>query len=196
MEDLLALLRQWRDDINKLVVCIDANEDVNKKSIGKAFTDMVGLAMVEVVREFTGQRIGPMYFWGLKPINAVWATSNVQVVGASIMPACYGVGDHRLFVFDFVGSSLLGNAPKKIVCPQARQLNYKLVKLVEKYKCCLEEKILKHQLIEWTGHVCTSGLRGEEAKARLDTINSESKQYMKYAKKKCRQIKLGHLFFS
>ncbi len=60
-----------------------------------------------------------MYFCGLKPINAVWATSDVHVVGASIMPAGYTVGDHQLFVVDFVGSSLIRNAPKKIVRPQA-----------------------------------------------------------------------------
>ncbi len=71
--------------------------------------------MVEVVAEFTGQRIGPTYFWGLKPINAVWATSNVQVVGTNVMPAGYMVGDHWLFVVNFVGSFLLRNTPKKVV---------------------------------------------------------------------------------
>jgi hypothetical protein len=111
-EDLLALLRKLRDDSNKLVVCMDANEDVYEKSIGKALTDVDGLVMVEVVGEFTGQRIGPTYFRGLKPINAVWATSDVQVVGGNIMPVGYGVGGHWLFVVDFVGISLLGNALK------------------------------------------------------------------------------------
>jgi hypothetical protein len=47
--------------------------------------------------------------------------------------------------------------------------------LVEKYNRQLEEKILKHQLIEWMGHVYTSRLMGEDAEARLDGINSESK---------------------
>jgi hypothetical protein len=148
---------------------MDANEDVYKKSIGKALMDR----MVKVVRDFTGQKIGPMYFHGLKPINSVWATSNVHVVGASIMPAGYGVGDHQLFVVDFAGKSLLGNAPKKIIHPQAHQLNCKLVKVVKKYNRQLEEKILKHWLIECTGQVYMSRLRGEEAKARLDIIDTE-----------------------
>ncbi len=62
--------------------------------IGKALTGVDGIAMVKVVRDFAGQRIGPAYFRGSKPINTDWATSDVHVVGASIMPTGYGVGDH------------------------------------------------------------------------------------------------------
>ncbi len=67
---------------------------VCKKLIGKALTDVDGLVMVEVVGDFTGQRIGPTYFRGLKPINTVWVTSYVHVVGVTIMPSGYRVGDH------------------------------------------------------------------------------------------------------
>ncbi len=97
---------------------------------------------------------------------------------------------------DFAGNSLLRNTTKKIVCPQACQLNCKLVKVVKKYSRQLEEKIPKHWLIERTGQVYTSKLRGGEAKVRLDIIDTESKQYMKHAKKKCQQIKLGCISFS
>ncbi len=47
------------------------NEDVYRKSIGEALTTIDGLAMVDVVGEFTGKLIGPTYFRGLKPINAI-----------------------------------------------------------------------------------------------------------------------------
>jgi len=195
-EDLLAQLRQWREEGDKLVVCLDANEDIYKKSIGRALTDIDGLAMQEVVGAFTGSDIGPTYFRGSKPIDAVWATTDVQVVGASIMPAGFGVGDHRLFVIDLLGSSLLGHAPKKIVRPQARRLNCKLAKSVEKYTTRLEQKILKHRLIERTGRVYTSGVSGAEAKQQLDVIDRESKNYMTNAEEKCRTIKSGCIPFS
>ena len=195
-EDLLAQLRQWREEGDKLVVCLDANEDIYKKLIGKALTDIDGLAMMEVVGAFTGIDIGPTYFRGSKPIDAIWATTDVQVVGASIMPAGFGVGDHHLFVIDFLGSLLLGHAPNKIVQPQARRLNCNLTKSVEKYTTCLEQKILKHRLIECTGRVYTSGVSGAEAKQQLDVIDMESKNYMKNAEKKCRAIKSGRIPFS
>jgi hypothetical protein len=61
-EDLLKQLKQWREDGNKLIVCLDANEDIYKKLIGKALTAVDGLAMEEVVGNFTEVPIGPTYF--------------------------------------------------------------------------------------------------------------------------------------
>jgi hypothetical protein len=93
-ENLLAQLTQWREAGDKLIVCLDANENIYKKAIGKALTSVNGLAMKEVVGNFTGVPVGPTYFRGLKPIDAVWATSDLDVVGACIMPAGFGIGDH------------------------------------------------------------------------------------------------------
>ena len=82
-----------------------------------------GLAMKEVVSAFTGKQIGATYFRGSKPINTVWATTDIQVSGACIMPTGYGIGDQRLFVIDFVASSFVGSTPRKIVWPLARRLH-------------------------------------------------------------------------
>ena len=73
---------------------MDANEDVYRKSIGKALMNIAGLGMREVVGDYTGKPIGAMYFRGSHPIDAIWATPDIQVVGACIMPCGYGVGDH------------------------------------------------------------------------------------------------------
>ena len=61
-EDLTSQLKQWREEGDKLIVCLDTNENVYKKAIGKALTLVDGLAMKEVVGEFTGTPIGPTYF--------------------------------------------------------------------------------------------------------------------------------------
>ena len=95
-EDLVKQLQKWRAEGDRLIVCLNANEDIYKKSIGKALTLVEGLGMKEVVGEFTGKKIGPTYFRGKKPIDGIWATTDIQVCGACIMPASYGIGDHRL----------------------------------------------------------------------------------------------------
>jgi hypothetical protein len=38
-EDLVAQLKRWREQGDKLIVCLDANEDVYRKLIGKALFD-------------------------------------------------------------------------------------------------------------------------------------------------------------
>jgi hypothetical protein len=53
----VAQLKRWREQGDKLIVCLDANEDVNRKSIGKALTSIDRLAMQEVVGEFTGRKL-------------------------------------------------------------------------------------------------------------------------------------------
>jgi hypothetical protein len=151
--DLVDRLKKWRDQGDKLIVCMDANEDIYRKSIGKALTSVEGLAMKEVVGAFTGKQIGATYFRGSKPIDAVWATADIQVAGACIMPAGYGIGDHRLFVIDFVASSLVGETPRKIVRAQARRLNCKIPGVVERYNKRLESNIRKHRLLERMGDI-------------------------------------------
>jgi hypothetical protein len=78
-EDLVSQLLRWQQDGDKLIVCLDANEDIYCKSIEKALTDINGLAMKEVVGDFTHQRVGVTFFRGSKPINGVWATSDILV---------------------------------------------------------------------------------------------------------------------
>jgi hypothetical protein len=127
---------RWRNDGDRLIVCLDANEHIYKKLIGKVLTDIEGLAMKEVVGKLTGTAIGSTSFRGSKPINGVWATSDITMCNAAIMPAGYGIGDHRLFVIDYSMMDIIG-------------------KSVE-YVRILEGKILKHRLIERTGAAYTS----------------------------------------
>jgi hypothetical protein len=82
-------------------VCLEANEDIYKKSLRKSLTKQDGLNMSEVVGDLTGKKIGPTFFRGLKPIDGIWATPNRVVTHACIMLVGYGVGDHCLFVVDF-----------------------------------------------------------------------------------------------
>ena len=70
-EDLIGQLKRWRKEGDRLIVCLDANEDIYEKALGKALTDIDGLAMKEVVGEFTQKPVGAMYFRGSKPIDGV-----------------------------------------------------------------------------------------------------------------------------
>ena len=82
-DDLVAQLIKWHEEGDRLVVCLDANEDIYKKSLGKSLTKSDGLRMSEVVGDFTGKKIGPTFFCGSKPIDRIWATPNLRL----LMPA-------------------------------------------------------------------------------------------------------------
>jgi hypothetical protein len=149
-------------------VCLDANEHIYKKSIGKALTDREGLAMKEVVGEFTQKQIGTTYFRGSKTIDGVWATSDLTVCNAAIMPAGFGVSNHRLFVIDFVTKDLVGEAPPKVVRPASWRLNTKLPGVSEAYCNMLEKEIIKHRLIERTGEAYERSRSKKDLRNRLN----------------------------
>jgi hypothetical protein len=109
--------------------------------------------MKEVVGDYTGRWIGQHIFWGQLPIDGVWATRDVTVANACIMPAGYGIGDHRLFVIDLHTSSLVGTGPLRERQAASRRLNTRLPHVVAKYNKNLEVNILRHRLIEKLGRV-------------------------------------------
>ena len=182
-EDFIKQLEQWREAGDRLIVCMDANENIYRKQIGKFLTNEEGLAMKEVVGDFTGQKLGATFFRGSEPIDGIWATSDVVVTNACVMPAGYGVGDHRLFIVDFLTSSLIGTSPPRIVRAAARRLNTKIPGVAEKYSTKVEQQILQHRVIERVGNAHASSCIKKEVKRKCDQIDVETKQYMKGAER-------------
>ena len=69
------------------------------------------------------------------------------------MPDGYGIGDHRLFVLDFLTSSLIGHDPPKIVKAVARRINTNIPSGKLYYINRLEKLITKHKIVERVGQV-------------------------------------------
>ena len=195
-EELIAKLKEWRKSGDRLIVCMDANEHVYNKSLGRDITDPNGLDMLEVVGQFTGTELGATYFRGSTPIDAVWATTDVQVVNACAMPCGYGAGDHRLFVIDFLISSMVGQSPIKVIRPAARRLNTRIPEVATKYITALEKLISRHRLIERLGHAHESGRSNKWIARQINRIDQEGAELMRAAERKCRKIRAGCIPFS
>ena len=195
-QDLLQQLTQWRNAGDRLIVCLDANENIYTKSIGKSLTDCMGLGMREVVGEFTGKPLGPTFFRGSKPIDGIWATPDVQVVGANAMPCGFGIGDHKLFVVDFCAESLVGQAPPRVIRAAARRLTTKLPAVTDRYIEILERLLKQHKIAQRALAASQSSQHASVIKEKTDVIDQGKKQYMAHAEKKCRKIKSGRIPFS
>jgi hypothetical protein len=196
-EDLVKKLKQWREQGDKLIVCLDANEDIYMKSIGKALTDTEGLNMAEAVGEFTGKKISPTFFRGSKPIDGIWTTPDIIVTHTCVMPAGYGVGDHRLFVIDMQASSLIGEKPMKVQRFTSRRLNNKVSSgATRKYVARLETSIARHRIIERMGELHENCHSKKKFRQRMNRLDQESMELMTNAEKKCQKIKSGRIPFS
>ncbi len=196
-EDLLQQMRRWRQAGERLILCLDANENIYLGEMGWKLTDLHGLGMKEVVGEFTTKRLGAMYFQGSAPINAVWATSNVAMVNACVMPVGYGVGDHRLFVVDFATALLVrAGCLQQIIWPALRHLNTRIAGCALQYNNALRQNILRHRLLEQMVAIATSEQPKADIAKALNKLDKEGEAYMKHAKKKCCRLKSGRIPFS
>lgn len=195
-QDLVTLLKTWRAEGDRLFVCMDANENIYKKEIGTLLTDPTGLNMTEVVGAYTGKKIGATFFRGSSPIDGAWATNDLSIVGACVMPVGFGVGDHRVFVIDVRMSSMIGAAPPKIIRPVARRLNNKLPRVMDRYNDLLETQYIVHKMNTRLAKTVESSTSQEDLTDALNKLDREGAQYRRHAEKKCRRIKSGRIPFS
>ena len=125
-------MKKWRDEDKKIVVCLDANENVYRDIIGRTLTNIEGLDM----REST--KLGATHFRGSRPIDAVWTTKDLEVTNACAMPIGYGIGDHRMIVVYINKESMIGAHPQAVVRPGAHRLNSKIPSCLKNYNKKLE----------------------------------------------------------
>jgi hypothetical protein len=194
---LMIQLNKWREEGDCLLVCLDSNEDIYKKSLGKSLIKRDGLNMSEVVGDFTGKKIGPTFFRGSKPIDGIWAMPNLVVTHACVMLASYGVGCHWLFVVDFQERSLIGEAPFRIKQFTTQRLNTKVSSgATKKYISRLEDSLDPYSLIECLGQLHTTHKSKQAFHKGLNKLDKQSKNIMLNAEKKCCRIKSGQIPFS
>jgi hypothetical protein len=193
----VAQLTKWREEGNRLVVCLDANEGIYKKSLGKSLTKSDGLKMSEVVGEFTSTRIEPTFFHSSKPIDGIWATPDIVVAHACVLPAGFGVGDHCLFVVDFQEASLVCTALFCIKRFASHLLNTKVSSgATQKYLKRLEENLSRHHLIERLGCLHTTHKSHCAFQRGLNKLDRQSRDIMLNTEKKFQRIKSGPIPFS
>ena len=126
------------------MVCLEVNEHVYTRRIGKSFTDENRLDIVEAVSTNTGMRLTMTCFYGTLPIDAVCCTKSVVIKNACALPIGYGVRDHRAFVVDYCTHSLVSTSPQWILHPKVGRLNTKLPGCSEAYNTTLDQDIARH----------------------------------------------------
>jgi hypothetical protein len=127
---------------------MDHNKHVYDGMLGKALSNRDGLNLQEVILKQTGAPTGATFFQGLQPIDGLWASDDLDISNAYVMPFGYGVGNHRAFILDISLQSLVGVNPVQIVRPASQRLTSRLPGCSKAYVRSLKENIIQHLLIE------------------------------------------------
>ncbi len=195
-QHLIHQLKTWRKEGNRIILFMDHNEHIYDGPLGRALAGTDGLRLQEAVLRHTGRKTGATFFRGSKPIDGIWVTSDIDISNACVMPFGYGIGDHRMFIFDVTMESLIGKNSTKVVQPASRRLNSKLPRCREAYAQSLERNIVQHRLLERLNEVNHSNLPHEMKVEKLNAINQEGHDYMRHAEKTCRKIKSCRIPYS
>ena len=139
-DDLLAALQAWRETGERLILGIDANEDMATGILARALR-RPDLRMRDLIRERTGLPGPATHIRGKKQIDGVWATPDITAEEARFLPFGIGVGDHRMLVVDIPSGDLIGVHRLRIARPQARRLQTKFSQSVEKYNVYLTKHL-------------------------------------------------------
>ena len=98
---------------------IDANEDLNKGQLGKAFRKM---KLRDLVEETTKKPGPSTHHRGTRQLDGAFASEDVDCIGARFLPLWTIMGDHRGIVIDIPDQILYGEQLLKVVYPQCRRL--------------------------------------------------------------------------
>ena len=129
LEDVRAKLLEWRQNGERIVVFIDANENM---TCGKFHSMLSGpdLGLREAVSSrhpdprwtHTGTYSkGP--YTGQHPIDGVYVSPDLPICAATWLQIIPALGDHRFAVIDIHAQALVGDNKIKIVRPPARRLS-------------------------------------------------------------------------
>ena len=196
-DDLVEAIRQWRAQDDRVILMIDANENVLTGKLATCLADS-DIGMVEAVHS---RKAGPgpkTWFRGKEAIDGIWISSDLVCKGASYLPFHADLGDHRPTCIDLTISSVLGTNLPKIVPPKARRLHSKVKRIREAYITKLEASFKAHGVLENLKSLAAKAsfpVSDEVARA-LEGIDVLMANLMTQAEKGCRKLRANHYDFS
>jgi hypothetical protein len=196
LDDLRLLLCGWRQQGERLLVFIDANEDVRKGPFQSLFTGP-GLHMQDLTLLKHGS-LPTTHRRGCLPIDACFATPDVTADSATFRAFFSSPGDHRMGVWDIRTSVLVGDDVHRIVRPPARRLACSVPKSVSRYTALLETHLKRHRVLPKLHalYLSQSGPLTHTQSAGLESIDRVVSEGMLYAEKRCRKLAMGDIAYS
>ena len=194
--DLLACLKEWRNQGDRLILMMDANENLANGPLSNALK--ADLDMRDLVETRTGKGGPATWFRGRHQIDGAFATSDIDCTGARFLPFWYGIGDHRAVVIDIPMQSLIGEQLLRVARPPARRLQCKQESSRKLYERTLLQLFQEHRIPEKTAALYSQAHYPPPPtfEAEAASLDRNRRQLMLHAEKVCRKRCMGEVDFS
>jgi len=195
--DILAVLRTWRKQGDRIILLMDANEHILHGDLVRRI--MQDLEMVEATHVHWEGDEPHTWIRGKIPIDAVLHTTDVEVRAVKQLSFHNSVGDHRTVLLDVCTKSAIGESSYRVVRPKARRLTSRHPKGQQRYVDLVEEQMELHKLQERLDrltaqeqeHPCSA-----EVSEGLEQLDVQFQEIQRHGEDKCRKIYRGPLEFS
>jgi hypothetical protein len=79
-QHLLKQLTKWQTTRDRIFLFMDHNEHTYDGPLGRSLANPSILGLCEAILHHTGRRTGATFFWGSKPIDGLWVSSNIKIL--------------------------------------------------------------------------------------------------------------------
>ena len=195
-QHLTQQLRQWREQGDRIILFLDANENLMSGPLQKQLTANP-LNLQDLIKKRTNLPGPPTFARGKTQIDGVFATEDIICSGARFLPLWSGIGDHRPIVVDIPSACLYGREMLQVERPLARRLQCKFPQCQQKYTSKLTTYYQHHKIptkIQRTIDLSTSSTSNYVDSQ--EAVDHEKTDLMKASEKRCRKYRMGAVDFS
>jgi len=194
-KDLTAQLGKWMKAKERILLFIDANEDLSNGPLIKILTKM---KLRDLIKERTNMPGPPTHFTGKHQIDGVFASVDIECGGARFLPFWVGIGDHRAIVVDIPQQVLYGEQLLRIIRPKGRKLQCRQERVKDKYLTKLRIQTRRHKLEEKLQRLSTMVTYpcSEYFDFLQNQIDTVQRDVMRSAESKCRKWHMGEVDYS
>jgi hypothetical protein len=191
IEDIVSLIRSWRQEGDEVILAIDSNQDVYEGKLARCLTeDRINLSCL--MEAALGEKVPNSHFRGQGKITTIFGSPGLVEGHAMCYPHWYGIGDHRVFLLEISANSLFGGIYPAITRPASRLLNSKITRIKNRYCRKLCSLTADHKMEAKLQHLQVNRIDKDHQhhlKQSHDKWDKELGDLMRSAEKHCTKLR-------
>ena len=194
--DLSNELENWIERQIRIVLCLDANEDVNQGPFHDLMTRL-GLLNAHTLCHLNA--LPATHDRGSKPISGIFVSPTIRPTRAGILEHGCGIeGDHRNMFIDVDETNFLGDDLYDIPPPAKRRLQLFDSRVVKRFNTHCLNHLQQNNILQQTNNLLNmpTDTPSTTIAPLLEAIDDQFGRAISFGEKKCRKLKSGEIPFS
>ena len=199
LQDLHAELETFQNEGDLLVVCGDTNQDVLSAEVTQFFASLQLKHLIFSRHDSTAAPATMACNHSRVSVDGIWASLSITLIQGGYLDFDIIPGDHQPIWFDLSYTQVFGHDLPTIWKPQARRLQLRDPRCIQRYIKLLKEFLLHYNLpkaqfsLENSTSLGAYSDTSQKEAARIDHLTTEGQLY---AENHCRKLRMGGVQFS